>query len=127
MQRGTRVNRILLALAASSALSLGALAAAEPPASSNSTAGTAATAATAGSGVTFINSSNHLVQIYAFYGSDASCSHRPKHEELSISAGQNATIDSADSKVCFCMAPPERGNCSTGWADMKPGSKRRFQ
>ncbi|HVT58306.1 MAG TPA: hypothetical protein VHR45_07890 [Thermoanaerobaculia bacterium] len=112
MQSVTRSKALLTALIASSVLSVGAALAADVP---------------SGGGVTFVNESNHDLTLFVRYGSDASCARRPKQQELKIAAGQSASVDSGDSKVCMCIDVPERNTCPTGWSDIAPGAKRRFR
>jgi hypothetical protein len=81
----------------------------------------------AGSGVTFVNGSNHHVELYTRYGSDGSCDTRPESKKISIDAGQNGVVDSGTSGVCYCLKVPDRGNCpSGGWLQVKPGGTRHL-
>lgn len=119
MQQVSRARRLVAtlavggALAALTVLSSGALLAEDTPA-----------APAAGSGVTFVNDSNHAVQVFARYGSDDACSSRPKQMELTVAAGSSSTVDSGTTKVCFCLDVPARNSCPTGWTEVKPGGKR---
>ncbi len=82
----------------------------------------------AGSGVTFVNESGHDLQIFARYGgTDDGCMHQPKEQELHVAAKSSSTVDSGDSKVCFCLDVPDRNSCPTGWAMVKAGGKRVFR
>jgi hypothetical protein len=82
----------------------------------------------AGTGVTFINGSNHHVDVYTSYGSDASCGSKPQSKKVGIDAGQSGVVDSGSSSVCFCLKVPNRGTCpSGGWAEVKAGGTRRLQ
>jgi hypothetical protein len=87
-----------------------------------------AAGAAMGAGVTFVNNSHHDLQIFARYGgSDDSCLHQPKEMELHVAAGSSGTVDSGDSKVCFCLDVPDRNACPNGWATVKANGKRVFQ
>ncbi|HEX4496225.1 MAG TPA: hypothetical protein VIE43_11210 [Thermoanaerobaculia bacterium] len=82
----------------------------------------------AGTGVTFINGSNHHVDIYTRYGSDAGCDFRPNEKKVGIDGGQTGTVDSGSSSVCYCLKVPERGTCpSGGWLQVKAGGTRHLQ
>jgi hypothetical protein len=95
-------------------------------------AGTALTMAAvaadmAGTGVTFVNGSNHHIDLYTRYGSDAACDARPESKKVGIDAGQSGVVDSGSSSVCFCLKVPDRGNCpSGGWAEVKAGGTRHL-
>lgn len=108
-----RVSRksLALGLIAGAALSLAAAAADTP----------------SGSGVSFVNGSNHHITFYARYGSDGSCENQPKAQTVSIESNQTVSVDSGSSKVCFCLQVPERGSCSTGWAEVKAGGTRHLR
>jgi hypothetical protein len=87
----------------------------------------AAAADTAGSGVTFVNGSNHRVDVYTRYGSDAACDAKPQAKRITIDAGQNGVLDSGSSSVCFCLKVPDRGTCpSGGWGEVKAGGTRHL-
>lgn len=119
MQHVSRAKRLVATLAvggALAALGTGALLAEDPPA-----------APAAGSGVTFVNDSKHALNLFARFGSDESCTSRPKQLELNVPAGSSSTVDSGATKVCFCLDLPDRNNCPTGWVEVKPGGKRVFR
>jgi hypothetical protein len=80
----------------------------------------------AGSGVTFMNGSNHKVDIYLRYGG-SSCEDASTVKKLAVDAGQSATADSGDSKVCYCLTVPERATCDGGWLQAASGSTRHLQ
>ena len=101
----------VLGLVAGAALSMAA-AAADTPA--------------AGTGVTFVNGSNRQITFYTRFGSDASCQGLPKSQTVSLGPNQTVTVDSGDSKVCFCLQVPERRGCPSGWSEVKAGSTRRL-
>jgi hypothetical protein len=87
----------------------------------------AAAADTAGSGVTFINGSNHRIDVYTRYGSDGACDAKPESKKITIDAGQNGVVDSGSSSVCFCLKVPNRGTCpSGGWGEVKAGGTRHL-
>ncbi|HLX06797.1 MAG TPA: hypothetical protein VKY89_02925 [Thermoanaerobaculia bacterium] len=81
----------------------------------------------AGGGVTFQNESSQPVQLFARYGAGDSCEHGSNQVELHVAPGSSSTVDSGDSKVCFCLAVPDRNTCPTGWTQVKPGGKRVFR
>ncbi|MFL6261330.1 MAG: hypothetical protein ACJ76Y_16650 [Thermoanaerobaculia bacterium] len=87
----------------------------------------AAAADTPGSGVTFVNGSNHRIDLYTRYGSDAACDAKPQAKRITIDAGQNGVVDSGSSSVCFCLKVPDRGTCpSGGWGEVKAGGTRHL-
>ncbi|HEY0557007.1 MAG TPA: hypothetical protein VGG20_22305 [Thermoanaerobaculia bacterium] len=91
------------------------------------TVAAAAADTAAGTGVTFVNGSNHRVDIYTRYGSDAACDARPEAKKVAIDAGQNGVVDSGSSSVCYCLKVPDRGNCpSGGWLEVKAGGTRHL-
>ena len=110
MQHTSLVRTLALGLATAAALTLAA-----------------AAADTAGSGVTFVNGSNHRIDVYTRYGSDASCDFKPDSKRITIDAGQSGVLDSGSSSVCFCLKVPDRGTCpSGGWGEVKPGGTRHL-
>ncbi len=87
----------------------------------------AAAADMAGSGVTFVNGSNHRIDVYTRYGSDAACDAKPESKRITIDAGQNGVLDSGGSTVCFCLKVPDRGTCPSGeWSQVKAGGTRHL-
>jgi hypothetical protein len=111
MKRSLVKRPLLLALVASTALTVAASAAEEMA---------------SGSSVSFVNASNRRIELYTRYGSDASCGRRPKRQTVSIAPDQTVTVDSGGSSVCFCLQVPERGTCATGWTEVKAGSTRQL-
>jgi hypothetical protein len=82
-------------------------------------------AATTG-GVSFKNASDHRVDIYTRYGG-SSCLGAATAQKVSVDAGQSASVDSGDAKVCYCLIVPERETCPGGWLQASPGSTQRLQ
>ncbi|HEX3555858.1 MAG TPA: hypothetical protein VIA62_21795 [Thermoanaerobaculia bacterium] len=80
-----------------------------------------------GNGVTFANGSNHGITLYARFGSDASCEEKPKAQTVRVEPGQNTSLDSGSSSVCFCLQVPDRRTCPSGWIEVKAGGTRHFQ
>lgn len=115
MQHISRAKWILATAALCTMLGAGALLAQDKMA-----------APAAGGGVTFQNDSNHSLQIFARYGSEASCEHGSSQVELHVAAGSSSSVDSGSSKVCFCLDVPDRNTCPSGWAQVKAGGKRVF-
>jgi hypothetical protein len=102
-----------LGLVAGTALSMAALAADAPAAS--------------GSGVTFVNGSSRQITFYTRFGSSGgSCEGQPKAQTVSIGPNQTVSVDSGDSKVCFCLQVPERRGCPSGWSEVKAGGTRHL-
>ncbi len=87
---------------------------------------TGALATAAGTGVTFMNGSNHAVDLYTRYGG-SSCINSASEKKVTIDAGQSGSIDSGDSKVCYCLSVPERATCPGGWLEAAAGSTQRLQ
>jgi len=87
---------------------------------------TSALAAAAGSGVTFMNGSSHRVDLYTRYGG-SSCDSATTAKKVTVDAGQSGSVDSGDSKVCYCLTVPERGDCDGGWLQAAAGSTQRLQ
>jgi hypothetical protein len=88
-------------------------------------AGALAGAAMTG-GVTFRNASNHHVDLYTRFGG-SSCLDAKTAQKVSVDAGQTASVDSGDSKVCYCLSVPERETCPGGWLQASAGSTQRLQ
>ena len=108
----------VLGLVAGTALSMAAMAAQETP-STNTTP--------SGSGVTFVNGSSRQITFYTRFGSSGgSCEGQPKSQTVSIGPSQTVSVDSGDSKVCFCLQVPERRGCPSGWSEVKPGGTRHL-
>jgi hypothetical protein len=108
------LRTVALGLATAAALTLAAAAADTPN-------------TMAGNGVTFVNGSNHRIEIFTRYGSDAACDAKPQSKNIVIDAGQNGVVDSGSSSVCFCLKVPDRGTCpSGGWGQVKAGGTRHL-
>jgi hypothetical protein len=88
-------------------------------------AGALASAAATG-GVTFKNASAHRVDVYTRYGG-SSCVSATTAQKLSVDAGQSASVDSGEGKVCYCLYVPERATCPGGWLQVAAGSTRQLQ
>ena len=116
MQHVVEIKRVFAMAALCAALGAGAVLAEDK----------AAAPAAGGGGVTFQNDSSHAIQVFARYGSDATCARRPNQVELNIAAGTSSSVDSGSTKVCFCLDVPDRNSCPTGWTEVKPGGKRVF-
>ena len=87
----------------------------------------AAAADMADSGVTFVNGSNHRIDLYTRYGSDSACDAKPQAQKVTVDAGQSAKLDSGSSSVCFCLKVPDRGTCPSGdWGQVKAGGTRHL-
>ncbi len=109
MDRVVRKSGLIGALALTAALATGAL----------------ATAATTG-GVTFMNGSNHRVDLYTRFGG-SSCDSATTAKKVTVDAGQSSAVDSGDAKVCYCLDVPERSTCPGGWLQAPAGSTQRLQ
>jgi hypothetical protein len=102
---------MVLGLVAGAALSTAAMAADTP----------------SGGGVTFVNGSNRQITFYTRFGSSGgSCEGQPKAQTVSIGPNQTVSVDSGDSKVCFCLQVPERRGCPSGWSEVKAGGTRHL-
>jgi hypothetical protein len=106
---------MVLGLVAGTALSMAAMAQETPGTSAN------------GNGVTFVNGSSRQITFYTRFGSSGgSCEGQPKSQTVSIGPNQTVSVDSGDSKVCFCLQVPERRGCPSGWSEVKPGGTRHL-
>jgi hypothetical protein len=85
-----------------------------------------ALAGAASTGVTFKNDGSRQVDVYTRYGG-TSCDSATTAQKVSIDAGQSATVESGDSKVCYCLLVPERATCPGGWLIAPAGSTQKLQ
>ncbi len=115
MLHAFRVKSMVAVVALCTALGAGALMAQDKMA-----------APAAGGGVTFQNESGQAVVVFARYGAGDACEHMSNQVELQVASRSSSTVDSGDSKVCFCLVVPDRNTCPTGWAQVKAGGKRIF-
>lgn len=81
-----------------------------------------------GTDVTFINRSDRTQYVLAAFGADGSCSDMPQRENLVIDSKQMQTVQSGDSKVCWCSSRAGKiGDCTDTWKKARPGSKQRIE
>lgn len=112
MFKAVRRNTVL-ALAAVAALGVASVASAE---------------GMAGNGVSFVNSGKSTLYVYTRYGSGSSCDDMRSSKNLKIKAGETAKVDSGDSKVCYCLALPNRTDgCPGGWQEVPAGGSLTIQ
>lgn len=116
MQHRSFMRTLALGVATAAALTVAAMAADTPTNTADN-----------GNGVTFVNQSNHRIDLYTRYGSEGACDAKPQAQKLTVDAGQSAKLDSGSSNVCFCLKVPDRGNCpSGGWGEVKSGGTRHL-
>lgn len=113
MQYGKSKRAFILGLIAGSALSMAAVAQEAAPAAEG--------------GVTFTNGSDRHITFYTRYGSDASCSRKPKSQSVSIAPGQSVSVPSGDSAVCYCLQVPNLRSCPSGWGEVAAGGTRNLR
>jgi hypothetical protein len=81
-----------------------------------------------GSGVSFVNAGKSTVYVYTRYGAGSSCNDMRTDKTLKIKAGQTGKVDSGDSKVCYCLALPNRTDgCPAGWQEVPAGGSLTIQ
>lgn len=88
------------------------------------------TAAQAGStsGVSFTNGGKSTLYVYTRYGAGSSCDDMRTSKTFEIKAGATAHVDSGDSKVCYCIALPNRtAGCPGGWQEIPAGGSLTFE
>jgi hypothetical protein len=82
----------------------------------------------AGSGVSFVNAGKNTLYVYTRYGAGGSCNDMRSAKNLKIKAGETGKVDSGDSKVCFCLALPNRTDgCPGGWQEVPAGGSLTIQ
>jgi len=114
MVKAARGRKMMLAMATVAALGAASLAAAEQ--------------APGGSGVSFVNAGKNTLYVYTRYGAGTSCDDMRTSKNLKVKAGETAKVDSGDSKVCYCLALPNRTDgCPGGWAEVPPGGSLTVQ
>jgi hypothetical protein len=106
-------KKMILAFAAVAALGVASMASAE---------------GMAGNGVSFVNSGSNSIYIYTRWGSGSSCDAMRSAKTLKVKGGETAKVDSGDSKVCYCLALPNRTDgCPGGWQEVAAGGSLTFQ
>lgn len=81
-----------------------------------------------GNGVSLVNGGKNTLYVYTRYGSGSSCSDMPTSKSFKIKAGETAKVDSGDSKVCYCLAMPNKTDgCPGGWQEIPAGGSLTFQ
>jgi len=82
----------------------------------------------AGGSVSFVNGGKSTLYVYTRYGAGSSCDDMRSSKDLKIKAGETAKVDSGDSKVCYCLALPNRTDgCPGGWAEVPAGGSLTIQ
>jgi hypothetical protein len=113
MLNAVRRKTAVLALAATAALGVASVASAE---------------GMAGGGVSFVNAGKNTIYVYTRYGAGSSCNDMRSDKKLKIKAGETAKVDSGDSKVCYCLALPNRTDgCPGGWQEVPAGGSLTLQ
>jgi hypothetical protein len=82
----------------------------------------------AGHGVSLVNSGKQTLYVYTRYGAGSSCDDMRSAKNFKIKSGETAKVDSGDSKVCYCLALPNRTDgCPGGWQEIPAGGSLTFQ
>jgi hypothetical protein len=82
----------------------------------------------AGNGVSLVNSGKNTLYVYTRYGAGSSCDDMRTAKSFKIKAGETAKVDSGESKVCYCLALPNRTDgCPGGWQEIPAGGSLTFQ
>jgi len=82
----------------------------------------------AGNGVSLVNAGKNTLYVYTRYGAGGSCDDMRTAKNLKIKAGETAKVDSGESKVCYCLALPNRTDgCPGGWQEIPAGGSLTFQ
>jgi hypothetical protein len=111
-------SKLVLVLAMVVALSTGAVLAQD-------TQNTPAT--TAGGGVTFMNETQRPITFTAKETADDNCLRAAELEKVTVEAGQNFTVGSGSSNVCYCLSSVRRNSCTGTWTFAEPGAKIRLR
>jgi hypothetical protein len=90
--------------------------------------GMASAAAGTVKGVSFVNAGKNTLYIYIRYGAGSSCADMHTTKNLKLKSGETATVNSGDSKVCYCLALPNRTDgCPGGWQEVPAGGSLTLQ
>ncbi len=82
----------------------------------------------AGHGVSLVNAGKQTLYVYTRYGAGSSCDDMRGAKTFKIKSGETAKVDSGDSKVCYCLALPNRTDgCPGGWQEIPAGGSLTFQ
>lgn len=77
--------------------------------------------------VAFKNMTAETQYILVMYGDGASCADKAQKEQLTVEPGDSVTVESGDSKVCWCSSTVGKiGSCSP-WSVTKAGKVQKIR
>ena len=88
---------------------------------------TAGAALAKGQDVTFVNQSKRHQELLVAYGADEKCDAMPTQENVSLDPGESQTVESGESKVCWCAGSGKvKVSQCQQWHATKAGRKVRL-
>lgn len=79
-------------------------------------------------GVTFKNQTAATQYVLAVYGEGGSCSEMSEKVQLTLEAGEETTLESGDSNVCWCSSTFGKiADCSNSWNKVKAGKVQKIR
>lgn len=88
----------------------------------------APTAEAKGENVTIKNATADTQYVLAVFGEDGKCSEMSEKEQLTIEPGEEATIESGASTVCWCSSTFGKiGDCRDSWSKAKAGKTLKIR
>lgn len=89
--------------------------------------GAAPTALAADANVTFKNQTASTQHVLAVYGDEGSCSDMSGKDQITLEPGQSATVESGDSKVCWCTSTLGKVGSCNPWHMTKAGKVQKIR
>lgn len=77
--------------------------------------------------VTFKNMTASTQHILAVYGGGGSCADMADKEQLTVEPGDSATVESGDSKVCWCSSTMGKIASCNPWSMTKAGKVQKIR
>lgn|GEM_PF-6468803 len=88
----------------------------------------APTAEAKGENVTFKNMTADTQYVLAVFGDGGQCSEMSEKEQLAIEPGEEATVESGTSNVCWCNSTFGKiGDCRDSWSKAKAGKTLKIR